>query len=92
MNAGAAGGFFSGRRFIQICGVAGSTFGSGEGLLDIFETREPLFGDDDEELWRCHSVGLWLQSLFLEVVLGLLAPRTRIERATCPLGGGCSIH
>lgn len=21
-----------------------------------------------------------------------LAPRTRIERATCPLGGGCSIH
>ena len=21
-----------------------------------------------------------------------VAPRTRIERATCPLGGGCSIH
>jgi hypothetical protein len=21
-----------------------------------------------------------------------MAPQTRIERATCPLGGGCSIH
>ncbi len=24
--------------------------------------------------------------------VGGVAPRTRIERATCPLGGGCSIH
>jgi hypothetical protein len=23
---------------------------------------------------------------------GMVAPQTRIERATCPLGGGCSIH
>ena len=26
------------------------------------------------------------------LILSELAPRTRIERATCPLGGGCSIH
>ncbi len=27
-----------------------------------------------------------------EPLVANLAPRTRIERATCPLGGGCSIH
>src|SRR5260221_1555522 len=31
-------------------------------------------------------------ALDLPNLLNMLAPQTRIERATCPLGGGCSIH
>ncbi len=61
---------------------------------NCLQVRPPTLSNGDAHTRNVHEARRLSRSPAFQAAgcCVIVAPRTRIERATCPLGGGCSIH